>query len=256
MISLKSIWEECEGKRHITKIDTIAWRCVEDQGKSFTRKIVKTDEEHQILEEMLEETKPAIQSDFKNLHYLLFTPFRYPPLNHGSRFGTLYERNLFYAALELKTALSEKAYYRLAWMKSYPSTDRKLHYTSFQCKVITEQGIDLCVDPFGQHKKSISSARSYTISQALGTSMRHEAIEAFVYFSARAPFPAKNIGVFCPNALINNKKGEIEKSFKAWDCYATQEVVEFSQKFSSPAIKEIFHIKDFFVNEQFPDIIQ
>jgi len=44
------------------------------------------------------------------LDYLLFPPFRYPPLKWGSRFGTEYQRGLFYGSQLLATALAEVAY--------------------------------------------------------------------------------------------------------------------------------------------------
>ncbi|MCV6615090.1 MAG: RES family NAD+ phosphorylase [Cellvibrionaceae bacterium] len=37
------------------------------------------------------------------------TPFRYPPLAYGSRFGSTLERGIFYASQELATAFAESA---------------------------------------------------------------------------------------------------------------------------------------------------
>ncbi|MDI7027707.1 RES family NAD+ phosphorylase, partial [Pseudomonas aeruginosa] len=64
------------------------------------------------LEELLESSKPPVPADAEPLHYLLKTPFRYPPLRWGSRFGRRHEPSLFYAALKLETAMAESAYYR------------------------------------------------------------------------------------------------------------------------------------------------
>ena len=39
--------------------------------------LVDTLEEQALLEEVLDDSKPAVPEDCRNLHYLLFTPFRY-----------------------------------------------------------------------------------------------------------------------------------------------------------------------------------
>lgn len=75
-----SLWETLDGKSYITNLQLQAWRIVEDQAKSSTRKLVTTIQEHDILEQALEDSKPKILSINSKLHYLLFTPFRYPPL--------------------------------------------------------------------------------------------------------------------------------------------------------------------------------
>ena len=102
-----NIWEECSGTEHLRSLDHKVFRVVEAQHISSTRKLVDSEKEHEILEILIERTKPHLSqaSEFKGLHYLLFTPFRYPPLRHGSRFGKTYEPSLWYGSLELETAL-------------------------------------------------------------------------------------------------------------------------------------------------------
>jgi len=71
---------------------------VEAQHVTSTRKLVDSDEEQQILEKEIDHVKPTLPDDaeFRGIHYLLSTPFRYPPLSHGSRFGTRHERSLWH----------------------------------------------------------------------------------------------------------------------------------------------------------------
>ncbi|WP_158661005.1 hypothetical protein [Thiomicrorhabdus sp. Milos-T2] len=64
-------------------------------------KIVDSFEEQSLLEALIDNTKPKSGER----HYLIQTPFRYPPLNHGSRFATRFEPSLFYAGLSLNSAL-------------------------------------------------------------------------------------------------------------------------------------------------------
>lgn len=66
------------------------YRMVESQEKVATMTLVDT------LDELIEETKPSIRHQ-KPRHYLIQTPFRYPPLKHGSRFGSRFEPSIFYA---------------------------------------------------------------------------------------------------------------------------------------------------------------
>jgi hypothetical protein len=62
------------------------WRAVEAQHVVSTMALVDSIEEQHVLERLLDDTKPAIPAAAAHLHWLLFTPFRYPPPPGGSRF--------------------------------------------------------------------------------------------------------------------------------------------------------------------------
>ena len=64
------------------------WRAVESQFKvsSPMQKLTDTLAEQELLENILERSKPAFPDDCKGFHYLLVTPFRYAPYPYGSRF--------------------------------------------------------------------------------------------------------------------------------------------------------------------------
>src|SRR5579872_1470893 len=111
----QDIWTRCEGPSRVGPLATSAWRVVEAQHKVSTRRLVDTLAEQEILEQIVDEVKPPPPSgpEFKGLHYLLFTPFRHPPLLRGSRFGSPTERSLWYGASDVETSLAEKAYYQL-----------------------------------------------------------------------------------------------------------------------------------------------
>src|SRR3546814_15761180 len=81
-----------------------AWRMVEAQHAAATMKLVDGIEEQLLLEEMIEAAKPPLPAAARGLHYLLATPFRYPPLPSGSRFRAAGEPGVFYAAAPLPTA--------------------------------------------------------------------------------------------------------------------------------------------------------
>lgn len=251
---MKNIWDLCNGKNYIKPISVNCYRIVEDQAKSSTRRLVTNEIKHDLLEEMIEENKPKISSNTKKLHYLLFTPFRYPPLKFGSRFGSRYEKSIFYGSIELKTAMAEKAFYRMSFIRASHSEQGNmvLNMTSFQSKINTKTGIDLTDSPFFKFKELISSPISYHESQKIGTEMRNNAIESFIYFSARTNDNSKNIGVISPKCFETTHN--IEKTLKSWSCFPTKNSVEFSLKFSEQKENYIFTDTDFLYENVFPSI--
>src|SRR3954449_10967826 len=65
----------------------LCWRVVEAQHRVSTLKLVDTLAEQELLERLIEETKPAVPPECRHLHYLLATPFRYgAAYPTGSRF--------------------------------------------------------------------------------------------------------------------------------------------------------------------------
>ena len=62
-----------------------AWRGVETQYIAASMKLVDTLEEQDVLEQLLENSKPPIPPTQVSKHYLLLSPFRYFP-QHSSRF--------------------------------------------------------------------------------------------------------------------------------------------------------------------------
>ncbi|MGQ0654347.1 MAG: RES domain-containing protein, partial [Betaproteobacteria bacterium] len=62
------------------------WRAVEWQHIAATTKLVDSQAEQEMLEDILEETKPPAPSGMGPMDYLLATPFRYRPPPGGSRF--------------------------------------------------------------------------------------------------------------------------------------------------------------------------
>src|SRR5579883_749608 len=115
---IADIWKEGNGEKNITTINETAWRIVELQENTSTRKLVDSLEEQKILDELIEQSKPALLESQARFHPLLYTPFRYPPLKHGSRFGKKTEPSLWYGSLSPDTAMAEKAYYQLAFINA------------------------------------------------------------------------------------------------------------------------------------------
>jgi hypothetical protein len=209
------------------------WRVVEGQHVISTRKLVDSSEEQQLLEEMIEGVKPPLPDEpaFERLHYLLSTPFRYPPLRHGSRFGTRAERGIWYGAERRGTAFSEAAYYRLVFLEGTEAELEpiRVNLTIFRARVATESGVDLTDPPprcGARAEAAISSPVSYETPQRVGARMRAAGIEAFRFRSARDPEGGANVGVLDPRAFAEDRPD----GFETWYCVATPEVVEMFRR--------------------------
>ena len=55
------------------------WRLVEAQHIVSTLKLVDSADEQDVLDAMIDGTKPPVPPECRHLDYLLYTPFRYGP---------------------------------------------------------------------------------------------------------------------------------------------------------------------------------
>lgn len=92
-----------------------AWRGVETQHIAASMKLVDSLEEFDLLEQMLEESKPPAVPTHTPKHFLLLSPFRYFP-QHSSRFRPGQQSGLWYGASTLQGACSEIAYWRMRFI--------------------------------------------------------------------------------------------------------------------------------------------
>jgi hypothetical protein len=222
-----SIWTECAGASEVGALLVEAWRVVESQHQIATRKLVASDAEQQLLEELIETVKPPDPTG-ERLHYLLFTPFRYPPLRHGSRFGTRAERGLWYGSRTLVTAFAEVAYYRLLFLEGTAAdlgmvaTD----LTAFRIALRTDAGVDLTAAPFQAHAPLISSPVDYAATQRLGSAMREAGVQAFLYASARDVAAGSNVAAFTPRVFGRRRP----RSLESWHCRTARSGVELTRR--------------------------
>ena len=200
-----NIWSACDEQIKTVRLEGELVRVVESQEQIATNKIVDDLNEQAILEGLLENTKPPIPASAQHLHYLLYTPFRYPPLKYGSRFGARFESSLFYSSRNLPTALAETAYYRLLFwtgMSEPPSSGQlTTQHTAFTVTIMAEQGLQLQSPPFSQYQQKLTNKSSYTETQLLGSAMRENGVEAFEYLSARNENEGLNIALFTPDVI-------------------------------------------------------
>jgi hypothetical protein len=224
---LSNIWIQCAGGSRLIALQVDAWRVVESQHQVSTRKLVDSDAEQQVLEQLIDAAKPPERTRGA-LHYLLFTPFRYPPLRYGSRFGARHEPGIWYGAELLRTSFAEVAYYRLLFLEGTAANLGLLQteLTSFRALIKTERGIDLTRPPFDAFADDLRNKRDYQAPQALGSAMRAADVAAFRYLSARDIENGVSIGVISPAAFGRR----MPKGLQTWHCVATRDVVEFVRR--------------------------
>ena len=220
-----SIWTQCAGDSELRPLRLSPWRVVEAQHLVSTRKLVDSTEEQILLEELIDSVKPPDVTRGR-IHYLLFTPFRYPPLAHGSRFGGRHERGIWYGSLELRSAFAEVSYYRLLFLEGSHGDLGTVTtaLTAFTVTMRTLRGVDLTNAPFDKHRSRIASPSRYDSAQALGAEMRSAGVEAFKYPSARDP-DGINVGAFAPSVFGKAKPRLLE----TWHCAASRERVDLTQ---------------------------
>lgn len=180
-----------------------------------------------MLEQLIDAAKP-LERTRGTLHYLLFTPFRYPPLRYGSRFGSRHDPGIWYGAEKLRTAFAEVAYYRLLFIEGTAANLGLLQteLTSFRASIKTDSAIDLTRAPFDAYTEELRHRTDYRATQSLGTAMRDAGVAAFRYFSARDVEKGRGVGVIAPAAFGRR----LPKRLETWHCAATRDVIEFVKR--------------------------
>jgi len=221
-----SIWTRCAGASEIRALRLAPWRAVEAQHQVSTRKLVDSVEEQHLLEDLIDRAKPPDRAGGK-VHYLLSTPFRYPPLKYGSRFGSRFDSGIWYGSESRRTMFAEVAYYRCVFLEHTAADLGALttQLTAFRVRARSARGVDLVAPPFDAHHHAIASPVRYAASQALGADMRGAGVELFRYPSARDR-GGVNVGAFTP-AVFGTAK---PRDFETWHCTANRMVVELVKR--------------------------
>ncbi|MGB6241846.1 MAG: RES family NAD+ phosphorylase [Castellaniella sp.] len=221
------IWAECDGPDQIQPLRGILHRLVESQEQIATLAYVDTLEEQAVLEALLETSKPPWPAGSDRCHYLLRSPFRYPPLPWGSRFGARHEPGLLYGGLSQQTTLAESAYYRFVFRQSMTGPAPKdvliTQHTLFTAGYRTDQGLMLQAPPFDRFSALLMHPSDYAATQQLGAEMRGAGVQAFEYASARDPAHQPCVGLFTHQALAGVKP----LTQAAWLCELREREVSF-----------------------------
>ena len=222
-----SIWTRCAGDSEIRTLRLSPWRAVEAQHEVSTRKLVANAQEQALLEELIDGAKPPDLTRGKQ-HYLLTTPFRYPPLRWGSRFGTRQERGIWYGSETRQAMFAEVAFYRLLFLEGTLADLGTVTtaLTAFRANARSPRGVDLTAGPFTADRATIASPVSYSETQPLGRAMRDAGVDLFRYPSARDSLGGTNLGAFTPAVFGRSKPRDLEN----WHCTASKTLVELAKR--------------------------
>jgi len=182
-----------------------AWRIVESQEQAATRAVTGSADEQARLEGLLDENKPSYLPGSEHLHWLLKTPFRYPPLRHGSRFGRMTDPGVLYCARELETAMTESAVYLWLFRAALEDVGSlaviRYDRTAIQFELDGASTVDLTTAALSAFHGRISDPGSYADSQALAATLRTEEVDLILFGSARRA-GGVNCAVLSPAALV------------------------------------------------------
>lgn len=181
------------------RLSGVCWRAVEAQHRVSTMKIVDTLAEQSLLETLIEESKPPVPAECRDLHYLLATPFRYgAPYPSGSRFRRAgFTPGVFYGSDAPATAVAELAFHRLLFFADSPATPWPVNagaHTVFSARYRSPGGLDLTRPPLGADLARWAHPTDYTACQDLADRAREARIDLLRYASARQP-GAVNVAV-------------------------------------------------------------
>jgi hypothetical protein len=182
------------------------WRAVEAQHRVSTMKLTDSAAEQALLEEALEETKPALPPECRRLSYLLATPFRYgAPYPKGSRFRRAgFTPGVFYASAEPDVAMAELAFHRLLFFADSPQTPFPRNpgeYTVFAADYASPRALDLTRPPLQHERARWMHPQDYQACQALADAARAARIDVVLYASVRDPQHRRNVALFACRAF-------------------------------------------------------
>lgn len=243
------LWAACGAGRAPMAIVGRLSRVVESQEQVATMNLVDDLAEQSVIEQLLDRVKPPYRSGTEHLHYLLSTPFRYPPLRHGSRFGQRHERSIFYGSLGWQTALAEAAYYRFVFWQGQvvpPALPYTTQHLMFEADYATPDGLRLQRPECLTYRAVIANPSDYTATQLMGAQMRTAGIRAFEYPSARCLVGGSNVGLLEPDALASDRPTATQN----WLCKTSADQVVFNARDPDRLIG--FSIDDFTMNGVLP----
>ena len=185
-------WTPAALSSEIVRLAGRCWRVVEAQHVVSTMALVDTLEEQQVLEQLLDASKPPVPPDCRHLHYLLATPFRYGSVYPtGSRFRRAgLTPGVYYASQTVATAIAEMAFHRLLFFAESPATPWPAsagEYTAFAVRFSAAGGLDLTAAPLDRESDRWTHPTDYTDCQALADAARAAGVQVLRYASARAP---------------------------------------------------------------------
>ena len=192
-------WTQDALRSEVQPFEGEAWRLVEAQHRVSTLKLVDSLAEQELLENILEATKPPLPEECRQLDYLLSTPFRYRPYPQGSRFRRPgMTPGVWYGAEHPATAAAEMVFYRFWCFAESPATpfpDNAAEYTAIAVDLATSASIDLTAGALANDAALWAHLTDYQPCQAMAETTREIGVELIRYTSVRDPAHRSNFAV-------------------------------------------------------------
>ena len=199
------IWTQDALRSELRPLHTPAWRLVEAQHVVSTLSLVDNLDEQNLLEDILEETKPPVPAECRHLDYLLSTPFRYRPYPYGSRFRKAgLTPGVWYGAERPETAVAEMVFYRFLFYAESPDTpfpDNPADYTAFSVGLGTEAALDLTDGALADDQELWTDPTEYSACQDLAEAARDTGADIIRFQSVRDPDKGANLAVLTCSAF-------------------------------------------------------
>lgn len=177
------------------------WRAVEAQHLVATMKLADSLAEQDVLEQILERSKPPLPPVAADLPYLIATPFRYRS-PQASRFRRAQDPGLWYGAEEKLTACAEVAHWRWRFLMDSDGLRTQELVTEHSLFPAEVRGrcIDLTRVPWSARAAEWTHPSDYTACQALAAQAHEAGVQWIRYASARVR-GGRNGAVLDPLAL-------------------------------------------------------
>ncbi|MFN4266402.1 MAG: RES family NAD+ phosphorylase [Aquabacterium sp.] len=217
----QSPWQSSWFEDGSSRSSMSAWRGVEAQHVVSTMRLVDNLAEQDVLEQILEGSKPAAPDHPPGQHYLLYTPFRYRPAQ-ASRFRAAGTLGLWYGAKTVETACAEVAYWRWRFvMDSAGLINHELvtEHTFFQAEV-DGLAIALTKKPWVESRDLWTAPNDYSYPQKLAAAASEAGIDWIKYESVRDPGGVCAV-VLVPKALSMGAAAPRQ----TWHCKASRSYV-------------------------------
>lgn len=211
-----------EGLGSLRRRRALLWRGVEAQHRIATMKVVDSVAEQELLESLLERSKPPLPGPVAAAHYLLSTPFRYLS-PWPSRFRAPGEPGVWYGAERLETACAEVGYWR--WRFATDSDGLRdasvlSEHTYFEATV-NGRVVDLGAEPWAALERRWMHPVDYSGCHALARAARAAGAAWIRYRSVRDPRHRPCGAVLDPGALA---LGDLTHQ-QTWACKVTATAV-------------------------------
>lgn len=161
-------------------------------------RLVDTDSEQSVLEQVLEDSKPPVPEPCRHLDYQFWSPFRYGCYPRASRFRRAGPTpGVWYGSEAPLTALAESAWGALRFFaasKDTPMPRWPVVHTAVMADIRVDSSVDLTL-PDWAGQGCWDDPEDYTDCLALADRARDAGAEAIRYVSVRDPGHRANVAV-------------------------------------------------------------